>query len=62
MIEEAAELAFGQPALTREAILCWRNTSGAAHGFPWQFLGTAGTMQTKLTGDEELAEFRPEVP
>ncbi|MGA7133371.1 MAG: hypothetical protein WBZ15_13700 [Mycobacterium sp.] len=58
MIEEAADLAFGQPKLTREAILCWRSSSGAAHGFFWQFFGTVGTAQTKLAGDDGLAEFQ----
>lgn len=58
MIEDAAKEAFGDPKLTQEAILYWRSTSGAAHGFAWPLFGTAGTVQTKLAGEDGIAEFQ----
>lgn len=58
MIEVAAKEAFGNLKLTQEAILCWRSTSGAAHGFAWPLFGTAGTVQTKLADEDGIAEFQ----
>ena len=58
MIREAAEAAFDQPDLVEEAVLVWRSTSGAAHGFPWPLFGTSGTTMTKLAGPDGIAEFQ----
>ncbi|MGV0737522.1 hypothetical protein ABQF35_11150 [Mycobacterium syngnathidarum] len=58
MIRQASEIAFGRADLVEEAVLAWRSTSGAAHGLPWPLFGTAGTVMTKLAGDDGLAEFQ----
>lgn len=58
MIKEAAELAFGRDDLVKQAVLAWRSTSGAAHGLPWPLFGTPGTVQTKLAGEDGIAEFQ----
>lgn len=58
MVSESAELGFGRADLVKEAVLAWRSTSGTAHGFPWPLFGTSGTMQTKLAGDDGIAEFQ----
>ena len=59
MIRQAAEGVFpGQPELAAQAILAWRSSSGAAHGLAWPLLGTSGTIQTRLSGDDGIGEFR----
>lgn len=59
MIREAAKAAFPkQPELAAQAVLVWRNSSGAAHGLAWPLLGTSGTIQTKLAGDDGIGEFQ----
>ncbi|WP_422748013.1 hypothetical protein ACN27E_07905 [Mycobacterium sp. WMMD1722] len=35
MVREAATECFKRADLAKEAVLAWRSTSGAAHGFPW---------------------------
>lgn len=51
IIELAAEATFGDPALTIEAVLEWRSTSGAAHGLVWPLLGRPDTAV--VTGPDE---------
>jgi hypothetical protein len=45
-----------------EAVLAWRSGSGAAHGFMWEMLGTAGTVQSSVADQEGIAEFTVGAP
>lgn len=40
-----------------EAVLAWRSSSGAAHGFMWQMMGTADTVQSSAADEKGFAEF-----
>lgn len=57
MIREAMDAAF-DAAHAAEAVIVWQSGSGAAHGFVWPLLGTAGTVQSTPTDQPGLAEFQ----
>lgn len=39
------------------AVLGWRSASGAAHGYAWEMLGTAGLVQSSEDFDDGTAEY-----
>jgi hypothetical protein len=57
MIEQATAAAFGDPRYTNEAVLAWREGSGAAHGLSWPFFGTVAMRQSGSADDDGMATF-----
>lgn len=43
--------------LAVNAVLGWRSTSGAAHGYAWEMLGTVGVVQSSADFDDGTAEY-----